>query len=401
MKKNVGILPWIFKQIVRRKWMSLIIIILPIVSILSIAQVTDTINKNKQIIKTLYENTEINCSLACSDRNFTEDTLGDLISPIFEEIKNDEQLQDVSGEAVMRCNITVDQNEWNNNWIGGIMSVDQFKKVHQFEKFSIDWCDGFSDSFFDALYASNEVYEEKPEAVISQTLAEIGGLSLGDYIDALTFDDGFTYKNVKVVGISTSVYSGEMIFVPNDVFVKQRESGTVNTFFYKDITFSITPEFRENYEDVVETINQRLNKKDATIVKRMQVVVDDEELKIAIKPTTKVVQTLEKLRPILICIFFVCEISILYFMLLLRKGEIRTMKYLGTNTMRICKCYIGEYLFECVLGTSIGAGIVSVSQLIEKSLMWYQFKMGIVFDIIAILVPGIVAIQIYQKGDRS
>ena len=95
------------------------------------------------------------------------------------------------------------------------------------------------------------------------------------------------------------------------------------------------------------------------------------------------------------------KISILYFMLLLRKGEIRTMKYLGTNTVRICKCYIGEYLFECVLGTSIGAGIVSVSQLIEKSLMWYQFKMGIVFDIIAILVPGIVAIQIYQKGDRS
>ena len=132
MKKNVGIFPWIFKQIVRRKWMSLIIIILPIVSIFSIAQVTNTINKNKQIIKTLYENTEINCSLACSDRNFTEDTLGDLISPIFEEIKNDEQLQDVSGEAVMRCNITVDQNEWNNNWIGGIMSVDQFKKVHQF-----------------------------------------------------------------------------------------------------------------------------------------------------------------------------------------------------------------------------------------------------------------------------
>ena len=362
-------------------------------------QLTETIQKNQQAIQKMYASMDIRCTLMPSEWDITSSSYQDLINTVVDELQADERITDLSAEAAARCNVTVGEHEWNNSWLGGVMNLSGFQKIHQFEGFSVEWLDGISDTFFENTYASNEEYAEHPQVVISQMFAGMEGLSVGDFLDKLEFADGFSYENVEVVGICSDLYGGEVGFVPVDVFRKQKESGTMEVFFYKDISFSIAQDFKVNYEEVAEQIGERLSKKDAAMVKPLQVIVKDDTLKVTVKPLMQTVRMLEKLRPILIVIFYICEAGVLFLMLELRKNEVQIMKILGTSRRRIWSCLVGEYVLDSLIGSGIGILIAGFGMSAARVPAWYQVQTGVLFCLIAAVMPMIRTSHYYQRRE--
>lgn len=146
-KKNVGVGGYIWKQLTRKKLLSLILIILPLVSIAAVTQLTETIQKNQQAIQKMYASMDIRCTLMPSEWDITSSSYQDLINTVVDELQADERITDLSAEAAARCNVTVGEHEWNNSWLGGVMNLSGFQKIHQFEGFSVEWLDGISDTF--------------------------------------------------------------------------------------------------------------------------------------------------------------------------------------------------------------------------------------------------------------
>lgn len=398
-KKSVGIGGYIWKQMTRKKLLSLILIILPLVSIAAVTQLTETIQKNQCAIQEMYASMDIRCTLMPQEWSAAGVSYQDLINTVVDELQTDERITDLSAEAAARCNVTCGEHEWKNNWLGGVMNVSGFQKTHQFEGFSVEWMEGMSDTFFETTYTSNEEYAEHPQIVVSQMFAGMEGLSVGDLIDKLEISDGFSYENVEVVGICNDLYGGEIGFIPVDVFRKQKESGTMDVFFYKDISFSIAQDYKVNYEEVAEQIGERLSKKDAAMVKPLQVIVKDDTLKVTVKPLMQTVRILEKLRPILIVIFYVCEAGILFLMLELRKNEVQIMKMLGTSRKRIWSCFVGEYVLDSLIGSEIGVLLAGFVMSESGAPAWYQVQTGVLFCLIAAVMPMIRTSHYYRRRE--
>ena len=173
----------------------------------------------------------------------------------------------------------------------------------------------------------------------------------------------------------------------------------MEVFFYKDISFSIAQDFKVNYEEVAEQIGERLSKKDAAMVKPLQVIVKDDTLKVTVKPLMQTVRMLEKLRPILIVIFYICEAGVLFLMLELRKNEVQIMKMLGTSRRRIWSCLVGEYVLDSLIGSGIGILIAGFGMSAARVPAWYQVQTGVLFCLIAAVMPMIRTSHYYQRRE--
>lgn len=360
MKRSTGIGAYIWKQLIRKKLFSVLAILLPAISILSITQISVMIRNNQKNIQTIYENAEIRCAVVKKADTKVNDYKRDLMDPVIKDLIESGNISDPNMEAIIRCDITVGDNIWKNEWMGGIMSMEGLLEMNSLGLVSIEWLNGYSGAFFEKSYENAMEYAREPEIVISEILSDAAQLKLGDYIDELRIEDGLTYNRVRVIGIVSGFQGEEAVLVPEDLIVHQSEGGILDVTYYRNIFFSIPSGQNVDYENVVHTIEQRLNHSDATMLKELELVVFDEELKIAIKPLAQTLKILETLKPFLFAAFGLCEAGLTGLFIVLRRKEIWIMKILGTSGWRIRLAICGEYFLTCVLGVLIGNGISGI-----------------------------------------
>ena len=352
-----GLCSYIGKQIIRRKGLSLLFIVLPMLSIVSVSLIGSSIAKKRNAMETVYESADVRCVMVKKENSQIMDMQRSLMNTVVEELEQEGLLTDLNAESMIRCDITVGETIWKNEWMGGVMSMEGFPEIHNFGSPSVEWLSGYSDSFFEKKYASAEEYAKSPEIVVAGNFAAAAQLKVGDILDCVSIVDGFSYEAVRIVGILTDPYAAESVLVPQDVIAHQTESATLDVYFYKDVYFSIPHEKNIEYEAVVDTIEKRLMHPDATILKELELVVFDEELQTAIKPLGQTIKVLEILYPVLIVVFCLCEAGATGLFVTLRRKELQIMRMLGTPGRQIRLAVCGELLLTGLFGTIQGTGV--------------------------------------------
>ena len=355
-KKYKGMVRYIWTQIIRGKIFTLLIVLMPCISILSITQLEILVQNNERAIQKIYENAEIRCSLVKKSDTTANDPARDLMSSIADELVESGYIEDVNADVIIRCDLGIGESTWENAWLYGVMSMEGFEEIHGWAAPSFQWLEGYSGSFFEKDYEDGE-YEQAPEILISSVLADAEQLSLGDYIDEVHIADGYTYADVRVVGIVNDRSGDEVALVPASLIFDQRNAGILNVFYYKNIYFSISSDWNAEYEKAAEIIQNRLFYLDGTMLKVLDLIVYDEELKLAVKPLDQTVKMVEKLEPFLIGVLCVCEAGLTGLFLLLRKKEIQIMRILGTPNRRVWFTVCGEYLVTGAAGVIVGVGL--------------------------------------------
>ena len=75
------------------------------------------------------------------------------------------------------------------------------------------------------------------------------------------------------------------------------------------------------------------------------------------------------------------------------------MKMLGTSRRRIWSCLVGEYVLDSLIGSGIGILIAGFGMSAARVPAWYQVQTGVLFCLIAAVMPMIRTSHYYQRRE--